>query len=1246
MKIREHVDVVVQPTVVRLEHIAEENAGWITDSYHLTADIRRHLGALRVLFANPAGSGVFLIGHYGSGKSHFLAYLTQRLRAPAPTDEGLPAASRPHVLPVSLLNYKAELPLEHIIESELGLKKTGGDRRAVWQAVAKRHPGGLLLIIDELSEYLRAKPSARSFNEDLRFLQFLGEWAQAHRLWILAALQEQIEHTGEIEYDLFRKIKDRYPLRLLLTPAHVRDLIASRILRKRPSYAAAAEALARELGDAVPGPGFDAAALCEIYPLHPATLELLEEVRDRFSQARGIVDFTLTRLAGDAARGVPPFLDRPWGELLTPDVIVDHFADLFEVQPEFLPIAQQLLPSFRREIPRLFENEAQQALAWRLVKLMILVHLSPRRAALEPERAAAWLAFRVSSIDPDRNRQVVTRVLDTLAREGGHVKRSGGGFALDLEDDGRAQLERLLARTSEEAAVRGDAALESLVPALEGGEFDPFSLPRDRWHRRRVRWHFHDRDVAIHFGGGEPPARSPADASPALQIGLPWGPAPTGACHRVVPRPIERSADVLELAALLELRERPLPARVASRIEERIKARAPAFRALLRAAYVEATLLDPTSARAAAPIIAPQAGLGAWIDGYGEWLLRQTYPLFDRFAPVHGPLPKAAYRELMSFASEHDLGAPDAPEFVKLIREAYLVPMGLMQRKGSEYAISPKLENHELVRHLGLILSHHPSPAHVYEHLSAPVYGLVPDQIHLLLLLLLIHGEIDIVKGDRSYRDAYDTLPTPLHYDRVLPGRALALEQIAQLEALCRAFNAPVPKHWSVLAQKRAVQQLRRYARGQRDALSKLAALLAERDEADETRARIEALITQWLALEKGEHELQAFQHFAHAIGSTAHFTAEANELASLPGRFEPLLRESERLRHVLGDPAFTRYAPAEVALAVETLGAAPPLARPDDLEAWIERANTAYRRYELWYAERHEQWSGGVARHPVWSYQPPRIAASKHVLAEARVREIQTFAADARQRRCQGLSPLTFHPLCRCGFDGAEAPLSDTLRRFDAARDELEREIALFFAQDDVRARVREWLEQRLEVNDATLAYLDGERSFPETANLALFDQHLAGLDIVKPLDPDALVTVLEERVWRPEELVAAVERFAARAGPRIAFRRDRPAGAGPARDDRLLDWCYEQALRHGVPLPPVFSRAEQVRAAERIDPRWVGPASLRALERLGLGEAVVERVLEMVINGTAAPERGPGDNARAGDWAAPVVADRKSVV
>src|SRR5439155_8903142 len=493
----------------------------------------------------------------------------------------------------------------------------------LWKKVSKQHPDGLVLILDELSEFLRSKPSAQSFNEDLRFLQFLGEWTEARPLWIVAALQEQIEHTGEIEYDLFRKIKDRYPIRLLLTPSHVRDLIAQRILRKKPSYRAAVEDLAQDFKKVYPDGSIDYAQFCEIYPLHPATLELLEEVRDRFSQTRGIIDFTVTQLAGNEARGITPFLDQPWGHLLTPNTIVDHFADLFEVQQEFLPIAQKVLPYCREQIPALFPNKTQQDLAWRLLKLLILVHLSPRRRTLSADEASRWLLLKVSSIDPEKNQEIVRKALETLVRQSSYMKQEDGGFCLDLEDDSQQYLDQLLSKTIAEIEHRGDSVFESLVPLLEGSDFNPFSLPRDRWHMRKVRWHFHDWSIQVYFGGGTPPQQHGI----ALQIGLPWSAPADGAAMKIIPKPLELNADIIELAALYELKDRPLPARVLSRIQERIAPRSVWFSSLVRAAYLDATVQDGMGLKATPPLLPREGGLSAWLNAYGEWLLRLTYPL-------------------------------------------------------------------------------------------------------------------------------------------------------------------------------------------------------------------------------------------------------------------------------------------------------------------------------------------------------------------------------------------------------------------------------------------------------------------------------------------------------------------------------------------------------------------------------------------------------------------------------------------
>jgi hypothetical protein len=78
------------------------------------------------------------------------------------------------------------------------------------QVVASEGFAGIVLLIDELSEFFRSKPDGSSLNEDARTLQLLGEMSKSNPLWIVAAVQESIERTGDIAQATFRKIKDRF----------------------------------------------------------------------------------------------------------------------------------------------------------------------------------------------------------------------------------------------------------------------------------------------------------------------------------------------------------------------------------------------------------------------------------------------------------------------------------------------------------------------------------------------------------------------------------------------------------------------------------------------------------------------------------------------------------------------------------------------------------------------------------------------------------------------------------------------------------------------------------------------------------------------------------------------------------------------------------------------------------------------------------------------------------------------------
>ena len=121
---------------------------------------------------------------------------------------------------------------------------------------------GVFFIIDELSEFLKSKPSVQQLNEDTRFLQFIGEASANMPIWIVAALQETIERTGEIAPDVFKKIKDRYHQRLRLTTRHLHELVSKRLIRRKNKNAVQ---VIESLFDAIDGLYYVLFGLSECY---------------------------------------------------------------------------------------------------------------------------------------------------------------------------------------------------------------------------------------------------------------------------------------------------------------------------------------------------------------------------------------------------------------------------------------------------------------------------------------------------------------------------------------------------------------------------------------------------------------------------------------------------------------------------------------------------------------------------------------------------------------------------------------------------------------------------------------------------------------------------------------------------------------------------------------------------------------------------------------------------------------------
>lgn len=353
---------------------------------------------------------------------------------------------------------------------------------------------GIFFIIDELSEFLKAKPDNRALNEDTRFLQFLGEASRNRPLWIAAALQETIERTGDISPAVFKKIKDRYHQRLRLSTRHLHTLISRRLIQKKHPDA---EPIIREIFNrfqrAFNRIPVNHETFSNIYPVHPETLELLNQNIDLFSQHRGIVDFLSARIRGREADGIPGILEWSCQRLLTPEIIFDHFIDRFAASPQFSPYYLLFQQEFATRIPVVFPDPDERDAAFRAAKILILLAISPFQERRTVRELANMILF--SALDPaiaagETNYAFFEeRIIRKLYEQVGFIQRHPGEtrfddvYAISITPGQTETLDDRIGRIKAGMDIHFRDGVTDIITTMGHGEF-PLAL---FWNRSSVR---------------------------------------------------------------------------------------------------------------------------------------------------------------------------------------------------------------------------------------------------------------------------------------------------------------------------------------------------------------------------------------------------------------------------------------------------------------------------------------------------------------------------------------------------------------------------------------------------------------------------------------------------------------------------------------------------------------------------------------------------------------------------------------
>jgi hypothetical protein len=1093
LKIGDLIAVPPVRTVIRLEE-GRSSAGEIAASFVFTPETAAHFSVLAEALSSGRGQGYFLQGDFGSGKSHFLAALYAWLaggEARDPLDlrhAGLKRLdeSGKRFLPVdiSLVNFRAATALESIVSDAVnaGLPPRGADEGAsgeqrlgaftrLLDRVKEAGFDGLFLLIDELSEFFRSKATPQALNEDARTLQLLGELASRQPLWIVAAVQESIEATGDVSQAILRKIKDRFPVRLSLNTVHVRSLIGGRLVRRKPG---ADEEIARiyqhyKSQYATFSAAFDDFRAC--YPVHPATLSLLEGLGDLFSQHRGIVDFVYSRIAGDSARGIPGILSRPAAELLGPDSIYDHFAARLAEFSAFHAYPRRIVPHLDEVIGTALESEEDRALARRLVRMLVLYKVHPTASAPTVSQLAELAACSIAAAQPSLNARYVSEaILDPVVQGSRFLSRtlpSSGDplqavYAITIEEDPGKLLDARV-RISEAEIPRDDARL--LIEPLEQmseSESWPGAAVWEEGARRSVSWSSSARSALVRFLHGEPQgafadrlaydlAEKRYDFALVLAVGDQSLQCPHSALWRIAlpkdSRPL-REYLALRMVAARMSETNPADIPLLPLLKERTVRAAPAaIQAALEALY--AGEFSDASIRVD-PSVRQIKRFDRLLEIAAERLLEARYPRFREVAPRKIlPSPRLYQQVLEGFVVPGTLPLAEArSRALSALIDGLATPLGLVEIKRSAYVFSPDASGYPLIPHLLSLLSPSgPTPvSRVFEGLEGSPFGLPHDTAAFLVAALVVGGLLGARKSGRAIPLDYLNLQSVEKADEITLGELLAEADRETLVGEC-AFLPSVAgvESFGLHQQREAWKEVIKFrdtalhlAEGVRKSLARMAEFSSFKAFGLANLERTLTAVTTLAGSIKVSYQAkEGLESFLRAWRGTGLTNAEVLSLGKL-SRF--LAEKAEQfifITHYLRHPAVEKAASREGRIAELRATALALLESP---EAGV--VSDGGEHLSAVFAQIREAYGALYAREHAAFYQarqPPALSRSAQRALEVlrllsaiealdRPAGLEAFlselsAGERAQCKRRLSEELLRSPLCGCGFALGDSP-------------------------------------------------------------------------------------------------------------------------------------------------------------------------------------------------------------------------------
>jgi len=1008
---------------------------------------------------------------------------------------------------------------------------------------------GLVLIIDELSEFFRSKPDARGLNEDARTLQLLGEVADTQPIWIIAAVQESIERTGDIAQVTFQKIKDRFPLKFTLSALHIKALISRRLVRHKPGTEEKLYGIFEHLRRQFPSITWSFEDFQATYPVHPATIALLDGLGDLFSQHRGIVDFVHSRLVGDKNRKIAGILNHPSFQLLGPDSIYAHFSHRMAEFSTFYVYPKHIVPHLNEVIEKTIEDPDDRSLARRIVRVLVLYNIHPTTSIPTARKLTELVSCALSDQDPDLNVQFVAEtILDPLVRESmflvKHPAKTGDlletVYEVLTQEDPTKTLKAKISRRAEDIPPEDTRLL--LEPFSELPESASWPGPAFLQHGiyRQVTWRQSTRRgfVALLTAAGETSlkdrinrALSSAECDFAVVISAG---KTTFECNHTAVWEITPPAEKKEISRLREFM-------AARQLASELRTTNPADAPLIQPAKEAVEHFRPLAHQAALhifyagsftepaiviePVIRRMMRFDRLLETAGDFVLENRYPGFREIAPRKVTPSRLLYQRLLDeFIAPGRLSLKEAhSKIISDAIEGLATPLGLVELRSGSYIFAPDPEHHPLLSELFSLLNaagHTPLPD-VLQSLGTGRYGLPADTALFLFSALAHGGLISLLKNNRPLPLEFLRLNRVETADALAPGDVIGKHDRDTLINAC-FFLSPAGgwESFGLRQQREAWQAVIKFRDWARNAITDMEKRLSEVAEfsafeafdLEALRSRLQAFKILFAEIKVSYPAREGLERFLKAWRDTG-FTSPDIEFIKKMQKF--LNREAEQfvfVNHYVRHTAIEQTISGDQEIktlhgsVIRMLEQPETMVREQDFSRLAEAFEGFRTAYAASYAGRHadhyrlfekKQLTGFAKRALV---HLKRLASIEVLDRPAGMAEFLRKIDAPRGAVCKRnlAEELMRSPVCGCGFVPGEAPKpAQEIEPRDAIEKYLAEYVTILKG-----AEVKEAISARI------FALADAE---PDTAGrlrslkTVLDDEHCSSVSLLDVLDDTA---------------------------------------------------------------------------------------------------------------------------------------------